>query len=96
MHHADKGGFASPLEAYQSGTKEKLLYLPAVLNRGFDGAVSDKPDYLATVDVDPTSSTYSTVIHRLPMPIVGDELHHMVSQSGTHILVLQSLCDALL
>ncbi|RID53012.1 hypothetical protein BRARA_G00440, partial [Brassica rapa] len=36
----------------------------------------DKPDYLATVDVDPSSSTYSSVIHRLSMPFLGDELHH--------------------
>jgi len=34
------------------------------------------PDYLATVDVDPESPTYSQVIHRLPMPYVNDELHH--------------------
>ena len=35
-----------------------------------------KPDYLATIDVDPKSSTYSQVIHRLRMPYIGDELHH--------------------
>ena len=35
-----------------------------------------KPDYLATIDLDPASKTYSQVIHRLPMPNVGDELHH--------------------
>lgn len=34
------------------------------------------PDYLGTVDVDPASPTYSQVIHRLPMPYKGDELHH--------------------
>jgi methanethiol oxidase len=76
---------ASSLEAYNSGTREKLLYLPAVLNRGFDGA--DHPDYLATVDVDPDSPTFSQVIHRLPMPIVGDELHHMVTQSYTFAIL---------
>jgi methanethiol oxidase len=40
------------------------------------GIGKEKPDYLATVDVDPSSPTYSKVIHRLPMPYVGDELHH--------------------
>ncbi len=35
-----------------------------------------KPDYLATVDVDPKSSTYSQVVSRVMMPNVGDELHH--------------------
>ncbi len=34
------------------------------------------PDYVGTVDVDPASPTYSQVIHRLPMPYKGDELHH--------------------
>ncbi|CAK9021992.1 unnamed protein product [Durusdinium trenchii] len=36
-----------------------------------------KPDYLATVDVDPKSPTYSQVIHRLHMAEPGDELHHL-------------------
>jgi selenium-binding protein 1 len=35
-----------------------------------------KPDYLATLDIDPTSPTYCKVLHRLPMPNIGDELHH--------------------
>ena len=34
------------------------------------------PDFLGTVDVDPASPNYSQVIHRLPMPYKGDELHH--------------------
>jgi len=40
------------------------------------GTGIEKPDYLATVDVDPNSPTYSKVIHRLPVPYLGDELHH--------------------
>lgn len=43
---------------------------------GYTGTGNEKPDYLATVDVDPNSETYSKVIHRLPVPYVGDELHH--------------------
>ncbi|MEJ8845187.1 selenium-binding protein SBP56-related protein [Variovorax rhizosphaerae] len=35
-----------------------------------------RPDALAVVDVDPASSTYGTVLHRLDMPNKGDELHH--------------------
>lgn len=42
----------------------------------FTGTGKEKPDYLATVDMDPSSPTYSKVIHRLPMPYLGDELHH--------------------
>ena len=33
--------------------------------------------FLATIDVDPKSESYSKVIHRLEMPGIGDELHHM-------------------
>ena len=45
----------------------------------YTGTGIQKPDYLATVDVDPESPTYSEVIHRLEMPGIGDELHHMVN-----------------
>ncbi|KAK9830616.1 hypothetical protein WJX81_005797 [Elliptochloris bilobata] len=62
-------GYATPLEATK-GPREALVYLPCVVPDG------SRPDYLATVDVDPASSSYSQVIHRLPMPHLGDELHH--------------------
>ena len=35
-----------------------------------------RPDGLATVDLDPASSTYGQVVHTLDMPEIGDELHH--------------------
>jgi selenium-binding protein 1 len=70
--HAGCGpGYASPEEAMRA-EREKLLYVTAL----YGGTGIDAPDYLATVDVDPNSPTYSTVIHRTPMPEVGDELHH--------------------
>ncbi|KAM4690784.1 methanethiol oxidase [Rhinophrynus dorsalis] len=54
------------------GPREEIVYLPCIYrNTGIK-----KPDYLATVDVDPKSPTYSQVIHRLPMPNMNDELHH--------------------
>ena len=65
-------GYASPQEAIQA-PREKLLYTIAI----YTGTGIQKPDYLATVDVDPDSPTYSQVIHRLEMPGIGDELHHM-------------------
>lgn len=71
-HEAACGpGYASPAEAIQADP-EKLLYVVAL----YVGTAVDKPDYLATVDVDPSSSTYGQVVHRLPMLHVGDELHH--------------------
>lgn len=64
-------GYASPKKAME-GPREVLLYVTAV----YTGTGREKPDYLATVDVDPTSPTYSKVVHRLPVTNFGDELHH--------------------
>ena len=65
-------GYSSPAEAVRA-PREKLLYTIAI----YTGTGIQKPDYLATVDVDPASPNYSKVIHRLEMPGIGDELHHM-------------------
>lgn len=64
-------GYATPLDA-MAGPKESLIYVTCI----YTGTGIEKPDYLGTVDVDPSSKTYSQVIHRLPMPNIGDELHH--------------------
>ncbi len=64
-------GFASPADAVQA-PREKVLYTVAI----YAGTPVEKPDYLATIDADPRSTTYGQVVHRLPMPYVGDELHH--------------------
>ncbi|KAL0382821.1 UNVERIFIED_CONTAM: Selenium-binding protein 2 [Sesamum calycinum] len=64
-------GYAFPLDA-MSGPRETLLYVTCF----YTGTGRQKADYLATVDVDPSSPTYSKVVHRLRMPYVGDELHH--------------------
>ncbi|XP_073465264.1 methanethiol oxidase-like isoform X2 [Aquarana catesbeiana] len=64
-------GYKSPLDAMK-GPREELIYVACIYrNTGIN-----KPDYLATVDVDPKSPHYSKVIHRLPMPNLNDELHH--------------------
>ncbi len=64
-------GYATPEEAMRA-EPEKVLYTAAL----YVGTDIEEPDYLATVDVDPDSETYSQVIHRTPMPNLGDELHH--------------------
>ncbi|XP_050785802.1 methanethiol oxidase-like isoform X6 [Gopherus flavomarginatus] len=64
-------GYKTPLDAMK-GPREEIVYLPCIYrNTGIE-----KPDYLATVDVDPKSPQYCQVIHRLPMPNLRDELHH--------------------
>ena len=64
-------GYASPADAILA-EPEKLLYTIAL----YVGTDIQEPDYIATIDVDPDSPTYSQVVHRLPMPNIGDELHH--------------------
>lgn len=63
--------YASPADAMK-GPAETIAYVPCIRT----GTGVNLPDYLATIDVDPESATYGTVLHRLPMPNVGDELHH--------------------
>ncbi|XP_063828106.1 methanethiol oxidase isoform X1 [Ostrinia nubilalis] len=63
-------GYASPLDAFKNGPREQLLYVICVQPD------QSKQDYLATVDVDPKSPTYSQVIHRTYTGRAGDELHH--------------------
>jgi methanethiol oxidase len=55
-----------------NGPREKILYTTCI----YTNTLVSKPDYLATIDVDPESETYSKVIHRLEMPNYDDELHH--------------------
>src|SRR5262245_7464131 len=64
-------GYASPQEAMKAD-REKILYTVAL----YGGTGVQAPDYLATIDVDPSSPTYSQVIHRTPMTGIDDELHH--------------------
>lgn len=40
------------------------------------GDGNSTPDALAVVDVKLGSPTYSQIVHMLPMPYIGDELHH--------------------
>ncbi|PSN38124.1 Selenium-binding protein 1-A [Blattella germanica] len=54
-------GYKTPLDAMKNGPREKIVYLPCLQSSAEE---SRKPDYLATV------------IHRLKMPNIGDELHH--------------------
>ena len=55
--HCCGPGYASPAEAMKA-PREKLLYTVAL----YIGTGIQKPDYLATIDADPESPTYSQVI----------------------------------
>src|SRR5689334_17761780 len=70
-HQAAGRIYTSPAEAMAS-PREELAYVVGT----YAGTKVQEPDFLATVDLDPSSRTYGQIVHRLPMPNVGDELHH--------------------
>src|ERR1700756_485119 len=65
----DPSFYPSPREAAKAAP-ETLAYVAA-----FD---PDRkiPDAIAVVDVDPKSSSYSTIVDTVSMPHTGDEFHH--------------------
>jgi len=81
MHHSHEGHnkndascephYPSPKEAMEKAEREKVLYTMTL----YVGTDVEKPDYLATVEVGPESSTYSQVVPRTTTPNLGDELH---------------------
>src|SRR4029453_1960834 len=65
--HAKPPSFhSSPQEAMQA-PPEEFLYLVCL----HEGTGVEKPDFLAVVDAEK-----GDIVHELPMPNVGDELHH--------------------
>ena len=64
-------GYASP-EVAREQPPERFVYVAAL----YEGPGIDRPDFIAVVDVDPSSSSYGEIVHRTEMPNVGDELHH--------------------
>ena len=70
-HEHSGPGYASP-QAAREQPPEQFLYVAAL----YEGTGIDRPDFIAVVDVDPSSSSYGQIVHRTEMPNVGDELHH--------------------
>ena len=50
-------GYATPIDAMKNGPREKLLYIPCL----YTNTGVNKPDYLATIDCDPSSPTCGKV-----------------------------------
>lgn len=67
----DPSFYPSPRQAVTS-PPEDLAYVACL----YTGTKTQKPDFIAVVDVDPGSDTYSRVVGKVEMPYVGDELHH--------------------
>jgi methanethiol oxidase len=74
--------YHSPEDARQQ-PPEDYAYVACL----YEGTGIQEPDFIAVVDVNPESDTYSQIVHRTPMPNVGDELHHFgwnVCSSACH------------
>src|SRR5919197_1533199 len=74
--------YHSPEDARQQAA-EDFVYIACL----YEGPGIQEPDFVAVVDVNPDSDTYSQIVHRTPMPNVGDELHHFgwnVCSSACH------------
>src|SRR5215218_4622531 len=65
----DPSFYPSPRMA-EKAPSEKLAYVAA-----FDPDRT-QPDAIAVVDLDPASPTYAQILRTVPMPNIGDELHH--------------------
>ena len=68
----DPSFYATAAEA-TGAPPERLAYV-ATIGVGENG--NTPADALATLDLDPGSSSYGRIVNRLEMPNVGDELHH--------------------
>jgi methanethiol oxidase len=66
MNEASPSFYASPEEAGRAPAEE-FLYVACL----HEGTGVEEPDFLAVVDADE-----GRVVHRMPMPSAGDELHH--------------------
>jgi len=74
--------YHSPDDARQQ-PPEDYVYVACL----YEGTGIQEPDFIAVVAVNSESDTYSQIVHRTPMPNVGDELHHFgwnVCSSACH------------
>ncbi|CAI5449321.1 unnamed protein product [Caenorhabditis angaria] len=61
-------GYASPKDAL-NGPREKVLFVTAP-------HAENGPDAIFSIDVEPSSKSFSEVISRVDLPNIGDEVHH--------------------
>ena len=65
--------FSTPMNAFHHGKREKLLFTTAT--RTDNVSDSDAGDFVAVVDVDPSSKTYCQIIGQVDLG-KGEEVHH--------------------
>ena len=63
-------GYCSPLSAMREGPREEYLFLSMI------SCDRTKPDYLATMNVNPQSEQYQQIVQRVYAQDLGEEFHH--------------------
>lgn len=71
-------GYKSPLDAYNNSKQETILYTVCIQP---NPETKNKPDYLATIDVDPCSATYSQVTINFYFLILVPTINIMSNQN---------------
>ena len=79
-------GYASPQEATKA-PREKIVYTVCI----YTGTGIEKPDYLATIDVDQESPTYGKIIHRTEVGLIGWVRQNLFSSWLNSILTVLSV-----
>nr|XP_042903302.1 methanethiol oxidase-like [Parasteatoda tepidariorum] len=74
-------GYNSPLEAFKSAEREKLAYVTCVSAKW---QTTNIPDFIATVDLDPESSTFSKVRLSITFVVDTQEFHEKGKAGGPH------------
>ena len=80
-------GYATPIDAMK-GPREKLLYIPCI----YRGTTTKKPDYLATVDCDPSSPTYNQVCYDQGLIDSGQLSPVIIWPAYMYILLVECSC----
>jgi selenium-binding protein 1 len=83
LFRPDPTFYPSPRQAMQAAP-ERLGYV-GILNVGYG-----KPDGVAVVDLDSSSSRYGQVLHTVEFPGLGDEVHHFDRNACGSALCLSS------
>jgi len=69
----------------RSAQQERYLYVATISKSATD------PDFVTVVGVDPSRADFGTIVNRVDMPNVGDELHHIGYSADQRRLVVPGL-----
>ena len=82
----EQDGFTSDhRDGSRARRQESFLYVATIAQSGTD------PDFVAVIGADPRRSDFGTIVNRIDMPNVGDELHHFGYSADQKRLIVPGL-----